>query len=199
MTATFSHVVSNPELTPEQIQRASRYLSLTRVAFVESTVGLSPLQWEFKPGTDRWSIAEIVEHVALIEDRVHAIIEKMKDAPEAASESDWIQIDDLILKEVPKRTRRVKAPESVCPTHRWSGAEALQHFTGSRQKTIQLVLGPSLRGHVVPHPVYGPWDGYQWLLAAGAHSARHTEQIVEVKSDTNFPQTWSYDPTAHLD
>ncbi|HEY4047164.1 MAG TPA: DinB family protein [Acidobacteriaceae bacterium] len=198
MATTLSHVVSHPELMPEQIERASRLLSMTREAFVESTVGLSNLQWEFKPAIDRWSIAEIVEHVALIEDRVHAIVGKMSDAP-APSEADRIQIDDLILKEVPKRTRRVKAPESVCPTHRWSGVEALQHFTGSRQKTIQLLLSPSLRGHVVPHPVYGPWDGYQWLLAVGAHTARHTEQIGEVKSDTNFPQIWSYDLTAHLD
>jgi DinB superfamily len=198
MTASFSHAVSNPELTLEQIKRASRYLSLTRDAFVESTVGLSPLQWEFKPAMDRWSIAEIVEHVALIEDRVHAIVGKMADAP-AASEADPIQIDDLILNEVPKRIRRIKAPESVCPMHRWSGAEALQHFTESRKTTIQLLLSPSLRGHVLPHPVYGPWDGYQWLLAAGAHSARHTDQIGEVKSDTNFPQTWSFDPAAYLD
>jgi hypothetical protein len=30
-------------------------------------------------------------------------------------------------------------------------------------------------------------DGYQWVLATAAHTERHTKQILEVKSDPNFP------------
>jgi hypothetical protein len=30
-------------------------------------------------------------------------------------------------------------------------------------------------------------DGYQWILAVAAHSARHTQQILEVKADPKFP------------
>ena len=30
-------------------------------------------------------------------------------------------------------------------------------------------------------------DGYQWLLAAAAHTERHTKQILEVKANPNFP------------
>lgn len=50
-----------------------------------------------------------------------------------------------------------------------------------------LVEAPALRGHVIPHPFLGPWDGYQWILAAGAHGARHTAQIEEVKASAGFP------------
>jgi hypothetical protein len=39
----------------------------------------------------------------------------------------------------------------------------------------------------VDHPVLGPLDGYEWILAAAAHSERHTKQILEVKADPNFP------------
>jgi hypothetical protein len=35
--------------------------------------------------------------------------------------------------------------------------------------------------------VFGPLDGYDWILAVAAHTARHTQQILEVKADPGFP------------
>ena len=40
----------------------------------------------------------------------------------------------------------------------------------------------------MPHPVFGHWDGYQWMLAAGAHTARHVAQIREIQSTKGFPE-----------
>jgi hypothetical protein len=113
----------------------------------------------------------------------------MDEAPICDPDSDLARIDDFIVNEVPKRSTKVQAPAHVIPTHRWIGPEALEHFVESRDKTTQLLATSLLRGHVVAHPVFGPWDGYQWLLAAAAHSARHTEQIQEVKADSKFPRT----------
>jgi hypothetical protein len=31
-------------------------------------------------------------------------------------------------------------------------------------------------------------DAYQWIIFNGAHSKRHTAQIVEVKADANYPK-----------
>ncbi|MCU1308651.1 MAG: hypothetical protein JWN45_3346, partial [Acidobacteriaceae bacterium] len=39
---------SSPPL-PEQIAKASRYLTETRDALLDSAAGLSPSQWDFKP------------------------------------------------------------------------------------------------------------------------------------------------------
>jgi hypothetical protein len=30
-------------------------------------------------------------------------------------------------------------------------------------------------------------EGYQWILAATAHTERHTKQILEVMADSAFP------------
>ena len=98
-------------------------------------------------------------------------------------------MDEFILNEIPKRSRKGKSPEHAHPTGRWSGAEALQHFVQCREQSTRLLVSRRLRQHAVPHPLFGPWDGYQWLLAAASHGARHTEQIREVKADRNFPQT----------
>jgi hypothetical protein len=186
---TYSTVLSETGLTTEQITKASRHLSVTRGFLIESVSGLSAAQWEFKPADDTWSIAENMEHIVLIESGIHAIIESMSDASEAAPAGNRLDMDDFILHEIPKRSRKGKSPAQACPTHRWSGPEALHHFMERREQSIRLLVTRRLRDHVVPHPLFGPWDGYQWLLAAASHGARHTGQICEVKLHERFPRT----------
>jgi hypothetical protein len=178
-------------LTPEEIGKASRYLADTRSTLIASTEGLSPEQWSFKPAHDRWSVAEIVEHLVLIEERVRGRIANMGAAPEPPPDWHPSQVEAVILREVPSRApgKTAQAPAVANPTGGWSRAEALEKFLSNREQTIsQLSSAPSLRGHVAPHPLFGPWDGYHWLVAVGAHTLRHVGQIQEVKSDVNFPQ-----------
>jgi hypothetical protein len=179
--------IAESALTTEQIAQASHHLSTTRDALVELVAGLWGSQWNFRPTAESWSIAENVEYLVLIEGRVHAIIRNMENAPEAISCARQIEMDAFILNEVPKRSTKVKAPEPVCPEGRWSGVEALHCFLAGREQTIQLLAAPLLRGRVRPHPLFGSWDGYQWLLAVGSHTQRHTEQIREVRAHPMFP------------
>jgi DinB superfamily len=188
MLETTFPLIAQSELTTEEITTASRHLSITRGFLVESVSGLSAAQWNFRLRHGAWSIAENVEHLVMFEGRVHAIIGNMSNAPEPESEARQIEMDNIVLNQVSKRTIKIKAPAPVCPIGRWSGPEALQLFIESRKRTIQLLAAPLLRGRVMPHPFFGPWDGYQWLLAVGSHTARHTEQIREITADPNFPQ-----------
>ena len=185
-------MIAEHALTADEMAKASRHLSVTRDVLVEEVAGLSALQWSFRPNYESWSIAEILEHLALIEGRVHTLIGNMSNAPEAESAGKPSEMDEIILNEVPKRTTKAKAPEPICPQGRWSGEEALQCFLTSRERTMQLLAAPLLRGRVRPHPIFGAWDGYQWLLATGSHTARHTEQIREIKADVNFPGSPSH-------
>ncbi len=41
--------------------------------------------------------------------------------------------------------------------------------------------------HVATTPV-GMLDSYQLILFTAAHTNRHTQQIIEVKADPNFPK-----------
>jgi hypothetical protein len=186
---TSSTITAETGLTPEEITTASRHLSVTRGFMLESVGGLCPAQWDFKPAEDVWSIAEIMEHVVHIESGVHGIIERMSDTPETAPEGTRNEMDEFILNQIPLRSRKVISPAHACPTGRWSGPEALQLFLQGREKSHRLLLTRRLRAHVFPHPLFGLWDGYQWLLAVASHGARHTGQIREVKANANFPAT----------
>ena len=175
-------------LTERDREKAMQYLIETRDGVTNAVKGLSDAQWKFKPGPDRWSVAEIVEHLVLIEGVVQNILGKIDKAPAAPADRDPKTVDAMILAKVPDRSEKFQAPPSVTPSGRWNPEEALQHYLAGRSQTVALFQSmPELRQHTIDHPVLGPLDGYQWVLAAAAHTARHTKQILEVKADPKFP------------
>jgi hypothetical protein len=98
--------------------------------------------------------------------------------------------DDKVLEVVPDRSRKFQAPEQLRPANRFSSPEAaLKHFIESRAKTVELLMNtPDLRAHVVDSGLLGKIDAYERILFVGAHSERHTKQLLEVKADAKFPQ-----------
>jgi hypothetical protein len=176
------------DLTPTDREQALTYLAETRKGVLEATKGLTEAQWKFKPAPDRWSAAEVVEHLVLIEDLVQGILAKIGQAPAGSPDLDPKQVDAMILARVPDRTEKAQAPPPALPSGRWTSAGTLERFLKSRGQTTEILRSASeLRGHVIAHPVFGPLDGYEWILATAAHSARHTKQILEVKADPQFP------------
>ena len=176
------------QITPAEQEHARQYLAETRQGVLDAVKGLSDTQWNFKPAPDRWSIAQIVEHLAITEEVVQTVFQKLPEAPAPSAERDPRQVDTLILAKVPDRSSKVQAPPPLLPTGRWTPQVALEHFLEYRQQTVSfLQSGSNLREHVIDHPVLGPLDGYQWVLTVAAHTERHMKQILEVKSDPHFP------------
>lgn len=189
----FSAGVKAQDVSQAEKDRALAYLESTKKGVVDATKGLSDAQWNFKPGPDRWSIAEVMEHIAAAEDMLRGLTQEqvMKSpaiAPRDAAEVK--KIDDGVLAQVPDRSQKRQAPEQLKPTNRFgSPAEAEKHFIESRATTEEfLKTTPDLRGHAVDSPMGVKMDGYEWVLLIAAHSERHTKQMLEVKADPNFPK-----------
>ena len=191
LTAMLTPALRAQSLTPEERDRALKYLETTRAGVLDATKGLSAVQWNFKPAPDRWSVAEVTEHIAAAEDFLMDMVnEKVMKAPARTEAEDVKAIDEQVLKAVPDRTNKVQAPEPLRPTNRFGSAEgSLKHFQESRAKTIGFLKSTNdLREHAVDSPFGKKLDGYEWVLFVAAHSERHTKQISEVKADPNFPK-----------
>ena len=179
------------ELTKEDREQGIKYLEKTRDGVLAATKGLSEAQWNFKPAPDRWSVAEVTEHIAAAEDLLMKRLqdEAMKAPPRSGSE-DVKAIDLFVLQAIPDRSHKAQAPEPLKPNNRFgSPKDSLKHFTDSRAKTIAFLKKTNdLRQHATDSPLGKKLDGYEWLLFIAAHSERHTKQIEEVKADPNFPK-----------
>jgi len=177
-------------LSQPDLDRAIQYLETTKKNIVDATRGLSDAQWNFKPSVFKWSVAQVMEHIAASEDLLRQLAEdQIKKAP-PGPDRDLKKTDDRVLEVIPDRSRKFQAPEQLRPRNQFGSPEAaLKHFLESRAKTIELLKNTSdLRAHVVDSGLLGKIDAYERILFIGAHSERHTKQLLEVKADPKFPK-----------
>lgn len=179
-------------LTEAEREFGLEHLEKSRQGLLDATRGLSEAQWNFKESPERWSVAEIVEHLALSEDALRRLIveQVMKTPALTEPRADVEETDAQVVSRVGDRSRRFRAPQEVRPTGRFgSPQETLKYFLDTRAKTLALLkTTPGLRAHALEAPVGMKLDAYQWILYISAHTVRHTKQLEEVKSDPNFPK-----------
>jgi hypothetical protein len=180
------------DVSQAEKERALQYLESTKQGVLDATKGLSDAQWNFKSAPDRWSVAQVMEHLAAAEDMLRGVTQEqvMKSpAVPLRSAEEIRKADESVMTIVPDRTHKAQAPEPLKPTNRFGSPEAAQkHFVESRSATEEYLKNtPGLRAHLADSPL-GKLDGYEFVLFTAAHSERHTKQILEVKADPNFPK-----------
>ncbi|MGD0577623.1 MAG: DinB family protein [Bryobacteraceae bacterium] len=183
-------------LSGEPISQGDREYALSalhasRKMFLDSVAGLSESQLNFKPAADKWSIAEVAEHIALSEGFIFQAVQGALQTPAREKMTDARKLDEKILAAVPDRTVKRTAPEPLQPHHQYkSVAEAVAAFKSARDSHIAYIGATQdpLREHFSKHPALGELDAYQWILLMSAHTERHVNQILEVKASPGFPQ-----------
>jgi hypothetical protein len=178
--------------TAEERSAALAYLQKTEAGVIAAAKGLSDAQLNFKTAPERWSVAQVLEHIASAEDMLFGMIEgQVMKAPARTETEDVKALDQMILTAIPDRTQKRSAPEPLIPTNRYGSPKAaVDHFTESRGKTITFLKDTKdLRDHATDSPLGKKLDAYEWVLFIAAHSDRHTKQMLEVKADPNFPKS----------
>jgi hypothetical protein len=168
-------------------------LHASRKQVLDTTAGLSKAQWSYKPSSEAWSIAQIVEHLALLEEQLPAIVEGALKSPPAPDKKPARprEADAKLLALVPQRTSKAQAPEPFKPNGKFkNGISAVMAFKAARDANLETVrtTAQPLREHFSKHPVLGDIDAYQWYLLVAAHTERHVNQMLEVKASPAFPK-----------
>jgi hypothetical protein len=186
------HIASTTvAITEDERKRLTQYLTETRERLLGTARGLSPQQLDHKPAPDRWSVAEVLEHLTVAESRLLPRIEEtLRGSHDAAKASAWEGREEALLQFVISRSPRVQAPDPIQPTGRWGHEELFRQLEAVRGRTTEFAATTNapVRNFFHLHPVLGELDCYQWLLITGAHWERHRAQIEEVMADVNFPR-----------
>src|SRR5688572_5344550 len=134
-------VLPAADLDPSARQTLLNHLDKSSAEFIASVKGLTPEQWNYKPGAEVWSVAECAEHIAVTEGFLRDIIEKKNLAATAkpSGDADDKAMDDKVLKMITDRSFKAKAPEPLKPTRQFATpADAIKAFEESREKTKAL-------------------------------------------------------------
>ncbi len=177
-------------MTGEDREFLLDHLRRTRTILLNALAGISLEQWRFEPEPGAWSIAQCAEHIALTENSIFQRITAVRSADELLEKPQTEGKDQLVLRAVPARLRKVMAPEPVRPANRFEQPEAfVRHFEPLRDRVIDYVAATQtdLRAIQDPHFVLQSLDGYQWLLLTASHTERHANQIAEIKQHPAFP------------
>lgn len=173
-------------------QLVLKHLAESRSCLLQAVEGLSAEQRTFRTAQDRWSVADCVEHITVVENSIFNTLQQVLQAPpEPAKKAGVVGQEQIILERVPSRNQRVKGPERVMPKGRWPEFDELcRQFEATRERSVRFAADTQadLHNHFFPHPLLGQFDCYQWLLFLGMHCERHVRQLEEVKADPAFPR-----------
>ncbi len=152
---------------------------------------LTPAQWSFRERPGRWSIAENLEHVLVVEHGLTRLITEALQAPPQPEKCASAPAREPRVHAIGSdRSHKVEALEMILPRGRWpEPAQMVAELRSIRARTAQWVreLEGDLRSHFFPHGTFGDLDCYQWLIIMGRHGARHALQIEEIKADPAYP------------
>ena len=139
-----------------------------------------------RPEPDRWSAAEVLEHLTLVE-RIFAgrILNALDTAraglsPEAHPRAP---LPDAVEQRMGDRANKRQAPEPARPTGTKdvaSGWAALESNHSTLGAALAGCDGLALSQVTLDHPFFGTMNVYQWVELMAAHEGRHTEQIREI-------------------
>ncbi|HEX5226798.1 MAG TPA: DinB family protein [Bryobacteraceae bacterium] len=169
-------------MAPQERTEIVNNLERSRAEFLATLEGLTDAQARVKPGPDRWSVLECLEHVTFVEDRFYGWLEKAAklDSPRRDREKEL-----RLMAMVPDRTTRAKSPEAALPTGRWTLQEAIDEFNARRDRSVRFAAEHSndLYSLAAEHPRFGPVNGVELLIISAGHARRHAEQIRETRAE----------------
>ncbi len=136
------------------------------------------------PQPGAWSIAQIVEHIVLVEDSCGRLISTL-----SAQAADTIETDDSSMRGcleefgVLDPESRLVAPTRVIPVTDVPLKDSLTAQSQVRERLIVALTkasGRALATVSFPHPLLGSMNGYQWIHLIAHHQRRHTAQMQRV-------------------
>jgi hypothetical protein len=165
-----------------------RHLDANRVVLRAAVDDVPPALRDVRPAPDRWSVAEVLEHLKRVEEQLTRLLSmKLSEAQAAGAlgpeSATGPVVDPRAHRAVLDRRRQVVAGDRVLPRGQLDSSAALAALETTRAGLLELLSaydGVAIAAVTHPHPILGPIDAYQWFAFIGSHEARHAAQIREI-------------------
>ena len=167
-----------------RLAEAMDYVEEKRKELLESFNGTSEDRLHRHVTEGSWTVAQILEHLRLVEAGVARLIAKrVAKARETGVNAE--QSTESVMPSFDPYRRRLEqavlqSPEPVRPGAEVNHRDALAGLESSRQAlraAAEAANGLALGEIKHTHPILGELDLYQWLIFLGGHEERHKKQI----------------------
>ncbi|MGI8787586.1 MAG: DinB family protein [Pyrinomonadaceae bacterium] len=138
------------------------------------------------PDGEKWTIAHIIEHIAIVQEGMTKISAKLlSEAKAAGKTSDGAArlSENFASKASEAQQLKFEAPDRVRPTGNQTVAESLAKMEENQKRLEDLrPLFESVESadFKFSHPFMGDLTATEWLALVGGHEARHLRQIEKM-------------------
>lgn len=140
------------------------------------------------PEGEKWTIAQIVEHLSMVDIGISRICSKLLEEAKVFGKfsNGTVHLSSDFLEKLSGINGvKVEAPERVQPSGKVSITEALDKMQSNKPVVDAMRDGLErydLSESKFPHPYFGNITAVEWLIVAGGHEMRHTAQIERLLS-----------------
>lgn len=167
----------------------------TKSELLSEVEELDEYQISYKPNSNSWSIAEVLEHLAVYEEHLYWDLLYQQYTPERPDLVETVKGNDNELLSYATDPAKGSAPWLAEPMGRFeTKPELINYFNKFRDKVISLIkeTNTDFRLHFIyRQPTNSIWDIrdlHQYTLVWIAHTERHTNQIRRIKNSDDFPK-----------
>jgi DinB superfamily len=162
------------------MQRVLNRLDSTHSKLLATVTSLADDTFSQRPSESQWSVAEILNHLYLVEERV---IKDLKKALESAPRKPSLMKRFVPTVIVASRAIRVKSPKAVVPISPQKKEGTIEAYNQARSRLKELCStygAARLEETTFKHPFLGEISGVATISFVGYHEQRHFKQIREV-------------------
>jgi len=176
------------------VAELERRLSEDLAVLEAAVAGLAQRQADWRPEPERWSVGEVLHHLAISNQyfavRVSRLIEKGRSAASIAppdARRTWPRLRLIADRQAsgPVTNPEGSTPTLGLPVDELRGNLAASHRAIAEQ--VAAIAWLDLANIKARHPLGFEINLFQWFDAAGAHERRHLAQIEEIKAAPGFP------------
>jgi uncharacterized damage-inducible protein DinB len=140
-----------------------------------------------RPAPGRWSVAEVLEHLALVDrsfaQRITEAIAEARVAGLGPEDQPREPLPPAIVRRMADRSEAREARDALRPTSALDAATAAADLDLARdgvRQAVSLADGLALGSVRIEHRIFGSLTMYQWVELTAAHEMRHADQIREI-------------------
>jgi ribosomal-protein-alanine N-acetyltransferase len=176
-----------PSAVQYEITRIEHFLATARASLVASVMAVREDLRRRRPGPARWSIAEVLEHLARVESGVTKLLTlRGRERPVEPVDTANAQLTPERIARLRDREKRLEAPDRIRPTGTIELADALRNLHDARTALLDAYRSAdpaALDGQVHTHQNVGPLTLRGWVEFVAHHEARHVDQIREIAAE----------------
>jgi uncharacterized damage-inducible protein DinB len=173
---------------PQKLDSLLDCMSKAQTGLLSAADSVPADEWKTRPSEGRWSAAELVAHLMMVERAVIGKADRVAQKP--PRRVSLLRRIHIPMAFVETRWIRRKAPAPVEPEMLHDKEVMLAELRTVRERSLAFLEETRTRNmgeYYWAHPALGTLNVYEWLQFIASHEVRHTKQMREIAASLPKP------------